>query len=159
MTDEAAVLLRISVFGFVAGVIYWSLSYEPLGTAGFLLLGAGPGFAGLYLLATQDTPPESLWDRLRRLAGVPRPDPRDPHDLAQEDLGILPSPSIWPFALALGLTLAATGPVIGFWSLLLGLGLVALAAIGWQAAVNREQRHGGLEHPRRDQDGRPRPLS
>ena len=63
MTDEAAVLLRISVFGFVAGVIYWSLSYEPLGTAGFLLLGAGPGFAGLYLLATQDTPPESLWDR------------------------------------------------------------------------------------------------
>ena len=147
MTDEAAVLLRISVFGFVAGVIYWSLSYEPLGTAGFLLLGAGPGFAGLYLLATQDTPPESLWDRLRRLAGVAPP------------LGILPSPSIWPFALALGLTLAATGPVIGFWSLLLGLGLIVLAAIGWQAAVNREQRHGRLEHPRRDQDGRPRPLS
>jgi hypothetical protein len=153
MTDEAAVLLRISVFGFVAGVIYWSLSYELLGTAGFLLLGAGPGFAGLYLLATQDTPPESLWDRLRRLAGVPRPDPATPTTWRRRTWGSCPAPrsgrspspsaSPWP----------PPAPVVGFWSLLLGLGLIALAAIGWQAAVNREQRHGRLERPRRDQDG------
>ena len=43
---------------------------------------------------------------------------------------------------------SATGLVLGFWSLLLGLGLVVLGAIGWRAAVNREQRHGRLDHPK-----------
>jgi hypothetical protein len=57
MTDEAAVLLRISVFGLVAGVVYWLVGYEPLGTVGFLPPGAGPGFAGLYLLRHQVRPP------------------------------------------------------------------------------------------------------
>jgi hypothetical protein len=149
MTDEAAVPLRISVFGLVVGVVYWSVSYEPLGTVGFLLLGAGPGFAGLYVLPHQARLPESLRDRLRRLAGIPAPDPHARHQLAGEDLGILPHPSIWPFTLALGLTLAATGLVVGFWPLLLGGGIAALAAFGWQAAVNREQRHGRVQRPDR----------
>jgi cytochrome c oxidase subunit IV len=155
MTEEAAVLLRISVFGLVAGIVYWSVSYEPLGTVGFLLLGAGPGFAGLYLLAHQPRPAEPARDRLRRLAGVPAPDPRTEAELAEEDLGVLPSPSIWPFALALGATLAATGLVFGFWPLILGVGLGAIAAVGWQAAVNREQRQGRLVPPSRDDDDRP----
>jgi Cytochrome c oxidase subunit IV len=141
MTDEAAVLLRISVFGLVAGVLYWLVSYEPLGTMGFLVLGGGPGFAGLYLATHQRRPAESLAARLRRLAGVPAPDPGDPAGLDGDDLGVLPAPSIWPFALALGATLALTGLVFGFW-LLLGGGLAAVAAFGWQTAVNREQRHG-----------------
>jgi hypothetical protein len=50
MTDEAGILLRVSIFGFVAGIIYWFLSYEWLGTVALLLLGAGPGFAGLILI-------------------------------------------------------------------------------------------------------------
>jgi hypothetical protein len=37
--------------------------------------------------------------------------------------------------------------VFGFWPLLLGGGITILAAIGWQAAVNREQRHGRLGSP------------
>jgi Cytochrome c oxidase subunit IV len=119
-----------------------SVSYEPLGTVGFLLLGAGPGFAGLYFVAVQSRPPEPAWDRVRRLAGIPAPDP-ERLDLTEDDLGTLPSPSIWPFALALGLTVAATGLVFGFWPLLLGGGVVILAAARWQAAVNREVRWGG----------------
>jgi NADH:ubiquinone reductase (H+-translocating) len=145
MTDEAAVLLRVSLFGFAAAVVYWSVSYEPLGTAGFLLLGAGPAFAGLYLLAHQPKRPEPLRNWLRRLAGVPPPDPVDRVELAADDLGILPYPSIFPFALGLGLTIALTGLVFGFWPLLLGGGLAGLGAYGWQAAVNREQRHRELE--------------
>ena len=117
-------------------------SYEPLGTVGFLLLGAGPGFAGLYFVAVQSRPPEPAWDRVRRLAGIPAPDPERERDLTEDDLGTLPSPSIWPIALALGLTVAATGLVFGFWPLLLGGGVVILAAARWQAAVNREVRWG-----------------
>jgi hypothetical protein len=145
MTDEAAVLLRVPLFGFAAAVVYWSISYEPLGTAGFLLLGAGPAFAGLYLLAHQPKRPEPLRNWLRRLAGVPPPDPVDQVELAADDLGILPYPSIFPFALGLGLTIALTGLVFGFWPLLLGGGLAGLGAYGWPAAVNREQRHRALE--------------
>ena len=81
MTDEAAMLLRVSVFGFAAGIIYWFLSYEPLGTVALLLLGAGPGFAGLVLLQEQRArggTGESRADAMRRLAGIP---PQDPPDL------------------------------------------------------------------------------
>jgi hypothetical protein len=159
MTDEAAVLLRISLFGLLAGVIYWSVSYEPLGTVGFLLLGAGPGFAGLYLLASQPRPPDRLRGRLRRLAGIPGRDPDPPRRSAEDDLAILPVPSIWPFALALGLTFAATGLVFGFWPLLLGIGVGAVGAGGWQAAVNREQRLGRLKRPGPDEADRHRPQS
>ena len=53
MTDEAGILLRVSIFGFAAGIIYWFLSYEWLGTVCLLLLGAGPGFAGLILVQEQ----------------------------------------------------------------------------------------------------------
>jgi hypothetical protein len=37
------------------------------------------------------------------------------------------------------------GLVCGFWFLALGGGLALVAAGGWQAAVNREQRHGRLD--------------
>jgi hypothetical protein len=120
VTDEAAVLLRISVFGLAAAAGYWFVSYEPLGTAGFLVLGAGPGFAGLYLIVHQPMPAEPLAGRLRRLAGVPAPEPRTRVELADDDLGVLPHPSIWPFALAVGATVALTGLVLGFWLLILG---------------------------------------
>ena len=106
MTDEAGILLRVSVFGFVTGVVYWFLSYEALGTVALLLLGAGPGFAGLILVLEQrhrGGGSESRGDALRRFAGIPRRDPPSPRDLEAEDLGVLPLPSIWPFACSLGL--------------------------------------------------------
>ena len=31
MTDEAGVLLRVSIFGFVAGIVYWFLSLRVAG--------------------------------------------------------------------------------------------------------------------------------
>jgi Cytochrome c oxidase subunit IV len=77
--------------------------------------------------------------------------------VAAEDLGILPKPSIWPFALPLGLTLAATGLVFGFWALLLGAGVGAVGAAGWQAAVNRETLRGRLRRPGRGDADRHRP--
>ena len=33
MTDEAGILLRVSIFGLVAAVVYWFLSYEAFGPA------------------------------------------------------------------------------------------------------------------------------
>jgi len=148
MTDEAGMLLRVSVFGFAAGVVYWFLSYEPLGTVALLLLGAGPGFAGLVLLQEQRArggTGESRADAMRRLAGIPPQDPPGPKDLAAEDLGVLPLPTIWPLAASLVVAMLLTGLIYGLWLVILGLGLLAYAAWGWLAVVNRENRYGRLQ--------------
>jgi hypothetical protein len=148
MTDEAGMLLRVSGFGFAAGIIYWFLSYEWLGTICLLLLGAGPGFAGLILLQEQRQrggTGESRAAALRRLAGVPPQDPPGPKDLEAEDLGVLPLPTIWPLAASLGMAILLTGLIYGLWLVVLGLGLLGYAAWGWLAAVNRENRYGRVQ--------------
>ena len=148
MTDEAAILLRVSGFGFAAGVIYWFLSYEAFGTVALLLLGAGPGFAGLILLQEQRQrggTAESRANALRRLAGIPPQDPPGTRDLEAEDLGVLPLPTIWPLAASLGVAILFTGLIYGLWLVILGLGLLGYAAWGWLAAVNRENRYGRIQ--------------
>jgi hypothetical protein len=148
MTDEAGVLLRVSVFGFVAGIIYWFLSYEALGTVALLLLGAGPGFAGLILVQEQRQRGGTGEPRavaMRRLAGIPPQDPPGPRDLRAEDLGVLPLPTIWPLAASLGMAILLTGLIYGLWLVILGLGLLGYAAWGWLAAVNRENRYGRVQ--------------
>jgi hypothetical protein len=149
MTDEAAMMLRVSGFGFAAGIVYWFLSdFEALGTIALLLLGAGPGFVGLVLLLEQRArggTGESRADSMRRLAGLPPQDPPGPRDLAAEDLGVLPLPTVWPLAASLGVAILLTGLIYGLWLVILGLGLLVYAAWGWLAAVNRENRYGRLE--------------
>ncbi len=147
MTDEAALLLRVSVFGLLAGAVYWLLSYEPLGTVVLLVLGAGPGFAGLFIVVHRRHSGErgTLPDVLRRFAGVPRADPPGPKTLEDEDLAVLPLPSIWPFAASLGLSIALSGLVFGLWLVILGLGVALYSGWGWVAAVVRENRYGRIE--------------
>ena len=148
MTDEAGILLRVSIFGFVAGAVYWFLSYEWLGTVALLLLGAGPGFAGLILVQEQrhrGGTGESRAVALRRLAGIPPQDPPGPEDLGAEDLGVLPLPTIWPLAASLGVAMLFTGLIYGLWLVILGVGLIVYAAWGWLAAVNRENRYGRIQ--------------
>ena len=148
MTDEAGILLRVSIFGLVAAVIYWFLSYEAFGTVALLLLGAGPGFAGLILIQEQRQrggTGESRAVAMRRLAGIPPADPPGPRDLQAEDLGVLPLPTIWPLAASMGVAVLFTGLIYGLWLVILGLGLLGYAAWGWLAAVNREHRYGRLQ--------------
>jgi hypothetical protein len=148
MTDEAGVLLRVSIFGFVAGALYWFLSYESLGTVALLLLGAGPGFAGLILIQEQrhrGGTGESRAVAMRRLAGIPPEDPPGPRDLGSEDLGVLPLPTVWPLAASLGVAILFTGLIYGLWLVILGLGLLGYATWGWLAAVNRENRYGRIQ--------------
>jgi hypothetical protein len=146
MTDEAAVWLRICAFGLVASVIYWFVSYEPAGTVALLVFGLGPGVVGLYLYLHQraTAPKESRAGRLRRFAGLAKDRPQGPAELEDDDLGVVPAPSIWPFLLSLGLTVAVTGLAFGLWLLLLGSALLAVSVVGWLAAINHETRHGRL---------------
>ncbi|MFL5882274.1 MAG: cytochrome c oxidase subunit 4 [Actinomycetota bacterium] len=162
MTDEAGILLRVSIFGLVAAVIYWFLSYEAFGTVALLLLGAGPGFAGLVLIQEQRQrggTGETRANALRRLAGIPPQDPPGPEDLEAEDLGVLPLPTVWPLAAALGFTILFTGLIYGLWLVILGLGLLGYAAWGWLAAVNRENRYGRVQASTRAPSPQSGPVS
>jgi Cytochrome c oxidase subunit IV len=148
MSDEAALLLRVSAFGLIAGAVYWFLSYEALGTVALLLLGAGPGFAGLFIMwhrggegATRGSLPETL----RRFAGMPEGDPPGPKSLESQDIAVLPLPSIWPFAASLGLVVALSGLIFGLWLVILGLGVALYSGWGWIAAIMRENRYGRIE--------------
>jgi hypothetical protein len=159
MRDEAAILLRVAIFGVVAGTIYWLVSYEWFGTVALLLFGAGPGFAAVWLLLQQRRQPgpeEGFADAMRRLAGLPRRDPEGPSDYAADHLAVLPLPSIWPLVLAAGVAVLTTGLIYGLWLLLLGVVLVAAGLWGWGAAINRETRYGRLEADR-GEDHRPGP--
>src|SRR4029450_3221590 len=86
MRDEAAILLRVSIFGFVAGILYWLITYEWFGTLGLLVLGAGPGFAAIWLIVQErhePGPKDDLEDfglALRRLIGIPPQDRENPGD-------------------------------------------------------------------------------
>jgi hypothetical protein len=146
MTDEAAVWLRIFAFGLVTSAIYWFASYEPAGTIALLVFGLGPGVAGLYLYLHQraTTPRESWLARVQRFAGVAKDRAQGPAELESDDLGVVPSPSIWPFLLSLGLTVAVTGLAFGLWLLLLGSGILAVSVVGWLATINQETRRGRL---------------
>ena len=155
MSDEAAILLRVAIFGVVASVIYWLVTYEWFGVVALLLLGLGPGFAAVWLILQQRRehgPREGFRDVERRRAGLPRGDPQGPSDYAADRLGVLPLPSIWPPVLAAGMAVLTTGLVYGLWLLLLGVVLVGAGLWGWTAAVNRENRYGRLEPDRREHD-------
>jgi amino acid transporter len=150
MSDDAALLLRVAVFGLLAGVVYWFLSYEALGTVALLVLGAGPGFAALFLLRHRRQPGverESRRDMLRRFAGAPSADPPGPKTLEDDDLAVLPSATLWPFAASLGLTIAGSGLVFGLWLVILGLAVALYSGWGWVAATIRETRYGHAEPP------------
>jgi hypothetical protein len=146
MTDEAAVWLRIFAFGVVTSAIYWFASYEPAGTVALLAFGLGPGVAGLYLyLHQRPTAPKESWlARAQRFAGVAKDRAHGPAELESDDLGVVPSPSIWPFLLSLGLTVAVTGLAFGLWLLVLGSALLAVSVVGWLATINQETRRGHL---------------
>ncbi|HZD01822.1 MAG TPA: cytochrome c oxidase subunit 4 [Actinomycetes bacterium] len=158
MSDDAALLLRVAVFGLVAGAIYWFVSYEMLGTVALLVLGLGPGFAGLIMVRhrrDQDGRAESRAETLRRFAGLPPPDPPGPKALGDEELAVLPAPSIWPFAASLGVAVAMSGLVFGLWLVILGLGVALYSGWGWVAAIMRETRYAHSRPPDRSAEREP----
>jgi hypothetical protein len=148
MSDDAALLLRVGVFGLVAGAVYWFLSYEPLGTVALLLLGVGPGFAGLFIVQHNRSAGyrQDRHDMIRRFAGMPHGDPPGPKSLEGGDIAVLPMPSLWPFTASLGVTVAGSGLIFGLWLVILGLAVALYSGWGWVAAIMHETRYGHI-HP------------
>ena len=124
---EAVLFLGIGVFSAIIGMIYAMTTsmagqgLEPAGTA--VLLGTA-GFAtwfGVFLLRVRDIQ-EGVEDmEERRVAGDP----------VARDLLYLPSHSIWPLGLAVGVTLMLAGVVLGLWVLIPGAAVFVQCLIGF----------------------------
>lgn len=146
--QETRVFLFMAVFGVVVAAIYWFVSYEAAGTALLAGFGLATGVIGLRLAAD----PASR--RLRRAAagtaheadGVPSlPDTDVPGGGEGgvdrpflDESGRLPDETIAPFAVGIGLAVAATGLIFGPAPVIVGLLPVAWGAWSWLTAAGEE---------------------
>ena len=141
--QEARVFLFISAFGIVVGIVYWFVSYEHAGTV--LLLGFG-GATGLFGWRLATTPSARIVRRLAQQHGgeqVPREDTpgggtADVDRPYVDESGRLPDETAAPFAVGLGLSIAATGTIFGIAPLAVGLLPLAWGAWTWLTAARDE---------------------
>jgi hypothetical protein len=135
--EEMRFLLRAGGYGVGIAAIYWFLSQEPAGT----VLMAGFGLASLALLAV-------VWlERRRRgwqLTGRPWRwallPPADEDTGLTDERAVLPSSSLAPITLALGVALAALGFVFGPWLLAAAVIPLLLGIRGWVIEAGAEYR-------------------
>ena len=147
--QETRVFVFMAIFGFIVAAIYWFVSYESAGT---VLLG-GFGLATAVIAARLAADPESR--RLRRIArGRSQVEPRDAAlpggtDVTgggtggvdrpfSDESGRLPNTTIAPFAVGLGVAVAATGLVFGLAPVVVGALPLAWGAWAWLSASRAE---------------------
>ena len=106
---------RHRVSSRVIGALYWAFGGDPAGTS-LLLMATGLG--GLVAGWTWD------W---RRRHPRPRPEDRPGSDAADAVgiVGVFPTASLRPLALAVGITAVALGIVLGSWMLFAGIAIIA----------------------------------
>jgi hypothetical protein len=141
--QEARVFLLLSAFGIVVGAIYWFVSYESAGTVLLLGFGAATGVIGLRLAA--DPASRLVRERARARAtetipagegtgagtgGVDRP--------FLDESGRLPDETIAPFAVGLGVAIAATGLIFGLAPVIVGVLPLAWGAWAWLSGARAE---------------------
>jgi hypothetical protein len=167
--QEARVFLLFSAFGIVVGVIYWFVSYESAGTVLLVGFGAATGLLGLRLVA--DPASRLVRERVRvrdtdtipaeegtgaGTGGVDRP--------FLDETGRLPEETIAPFAIGLGVAVAATGLIFGPAPVAVGVLPLAWGAWAWLSGARAELDEQELDDAalaaterRRAEAARPRP--
>ena len=131
--QETRFFLLIAGWAGALGVIYWFVSYEVAGTVLLAGLALATGSLSVWLMRSQ---------RLRRRraeAGAPEaaaPEAVDRPFLDEE--GRLPAPTLAPFAVGLGVALAALGPVFGLAPVAVGAVSFLWGAGTWFGAAREE---------------------
>ena len=115
MRTELIIWGLVIVFYTVVGALYW-------------LVGGDPAGASLLLMATflGGLVAGWIWD-WRRHHHHPRPQDRVDADARDEAgmIGVYPTASLRPLALAVGISATALGVVLGSWMLIAGVGIIA----------------------------------
>jgi hypothetical protein len=138
--QETRVFLLMSAFGLIVGVVYWFLSYEVAGT--ILLLGfaiATGLIAGRLIIG----PAGAAVRRRARDRAAPAGDAPSGGTGAidrpfLDESGRLPTETIAPFAVGLGVAVAATAVVFGPAPFIVGLLPLGWGAWSWLTAARAE---------------------
>lgn len=93
---------------------------EPVGTTALILTAGLALLVGLYLFVVS-----------RRIDFRPEDDPRGEIADGAGELGEFAPYSWWPLPLALGGALVFAGVAVGWWLFFVGLGIGAVALLGW----------------------------
>ncbi len=159
MAEEIRLFLRSGVYAGVVAIVYWFVSYDPIGTvllAGFSLA----SWVAVGLLrrgqppsrrSHEEVPPDAGSESHVRSAehvaeaAVTAFSPRgihQPQDIVDrpflDESGRIPTGSGAPFLVGLGLGIAAMGAVFGLWFVIAGAIPFALGALDWLGDMMHE---------------------
>lgn len=143
---ETRVFLFMAAFGLAVAAVYWLVSYEPAGTVLLGVFGVATGLVAARLAAD----PASR--RLRNVAST-REEPGAP-DVPDsgasgsratdgdrpfsDESGRIPDETLAPFAVGIGVAVAATGLVFGAAAVVVGLLPLSWGAWTWLTAAGEE---------------------
>jgi hypothetical protein len=94
--------------------------HEPVGVAALLLTSGLSLLVGLY-----------LWITARRIDARPEDDPYGEIRQNYGEQGVFAPYSWWPLPLAVGAAVVFAGMAVGWWLFYIGIGLSAVALVGW----------------------------
>lgn len=120
MRVEGWMFAIIAIFLVIVTPIYWFMSGEVIGTVAmgmcFLLF----GMVAIY-----------LFNIARRMDA--RPEDRKDAEIVEGagTLGFFPPTSIWPFWLALTVTMFSLGPIFGWWISIIAACIAVWSLSGW----------------------------
>jgi uncharacterized membrane protein YfcA len=138
--QETRVFLLMAAFGGAVGVVYWFLAYEVAGTILLLAFGAATGLIAARLIV------DPASERVRRLAreraapttDAPGGGTGEVDRPFADERGRLPSETIAPFVVGLGVATAATSVVFGPAPLIVGILPIAWGAWSWLGSARAE---------------------
>ena len=113
MKVEAWLWAGVTAFYLVLGTIYTAISDDPVGSSILLI---ASGFGGIMAGWT--------WDWGRRHGPRPEDLPEATVADAIGPVGVYPTASLRPFALAVGVTALVAGIPLGSWMSMVGLGII-----------------------------------
>jgi hypothetical protein len=154
--QETRVFLLMSAFGIGVGVVYWFLAYEVAGTILLLAFGAATGLIGVRLVAdpTAATVRRNARERSAPTTDAPGGGTGNVDRPFADESGRLPSATIAPFVLGLGIATAATAVVFGPAPLIVGALPIAWGAWSWLTSARAELDATEAERPGAPLDGR-----
>jgi hypothetical protein len=117
--EGALFAIGTAFFGVVAAA-YWFITKEIVGTTALALTGGLAFLVAFYLLFTA-----------RRVGTRPEDDPLAVIEDAEPDYGFFSPHSWWPIAVAIATGITIFGLVFAIWLLILGIGLLMLALVGF----------------------------
>lgn len=148
--QETKVFLFMAAFGLVVAAIYWFVSYELAGTVLLAGFGLATGVIGARLVADpasahvrrrsraiRPSAPENLGE-LGDTTDAPAESGKEIDRPFVDETGRIPDATLAPFAVGLGLALAATGLVFGLAPVIVGVLPLAWGAWRWLTAAGDE---------------------